>query len=153
MSIGAIASSIRLLQAQPKSPSGQKPDGSPASPDAPQAAPDVAGTGPADPFRQLSSDEQAKLVQLQATGSDGAQVSSAMGKGMKPHHHLHGTDPDASGSVAPGGAPSGTTTAGAAPASAGNATNAALIESIKKAMQAYSASLAQAAGSTPLATA
>ena len=153
MSIGAIASSIRLLQAQPKSPSGQKPDGSPASPGAPQAAPDVAGTGPADPFRQLSSDVQAKLLQLQATGSDGKQVSSAMGKGMKPHHHLHGKDPDASGSMAPGGAPSGTTTAGAAPASGGDATNASMVESIRKAMQAYSASLARTANGAPVATA
>ena len=153
MSIGAIASSIRLLQAHPKTAPGQKPDASsPASPGAGQAG-DVAGTGSADRFRQLSSDVQAKLLQLQATGSDGARVSSAMGKGMKPHHHLHGKDPDASGSMAPGGAPSGTTTAGAAPASGGDATNASMVESIRKAMQAYSASLARTANGAPVATA
>ena len=153
MSIGAIASSIRLLQAHPKTAPGQKPDASsPASPGAGQAG-DVAGTGSADRFRQLSSDVQAKLLQLQATGSDGKQVSSAMGKGMKPHHHLHGKDPDASGSMAPGGAPSGTTTAGAAPASGGDATNASMVESIRKAMQAYSASLARTANGAPVATA
>ena len=137
MYIGAIASSLRLLNSLSKPSPGVQPG---AAPKGSQTAPDVAGAGSADPFQQLSSDVQAKLLQLQATGSDTTQASASMGKTMKPHHHSHGNGPDASGNAGPGGAPVGTTTAGA---TVGGTTNASMVEAIRQAMQAYSASAAK----------
>ena len=164
MSIGNIASSIWGPSAQSRTAAGQKPGATgPTPPTPPPATQPAAGTGPSDPFRQLSADIQAKLLQLQATGSDitnaAGQAGAASGKAMKPHHHHGGgQDPDASASLVPSGATPGTsTTAGGTPASGANPSNptgASLFEAMRQAIQAYAASAASSSATVtaPLAT-
>ena len=69
MSIGNIASSVWAPNVA--SPSSSKPKG--AAPATPPPAPSpstTAGAGPADPFQLLSTDMQAKLLQIQAKDFD-----------------------------------------------------------------------------------
>ena len=146
MSIGLIAAGIRLLNDQLKPSSGPQQGAAPPVPS--EDAPAKAGTGSSDPFRQLSADIQAKLLQLQATGADATQASAALGKAMKPHH-LHRKEPDASGSLVPAGAKPGTTTTAGATSDSGNVS---LVEAVRQAMKAYSAAAANNKATAPLAT-
>ncbi|MDR3531609.1 MAG: hypothetical protein P4L90_13780 [Rhodopila sp.] len=156
MSIGNVVSSIWRPTA-PLTPSTAQKPGAPAPPPTPpQATQTTSLSGPTDPFQQLSADIQAKLLQLQATGSDTTQASTASGKAAKPHHHAHGTDPDADGSLVPTGAtPGATTTAGAAPAAGTNPADTSMIDAMRQAIQAYAASASSGSASltAPLATA
>ena len=161
MSIGNIASSIWGPSAKLAPAAGEKPNArAPAPPIPPQTTTGTqtqTQTGPADPFRHLSADIQAKLLQLQATGSDATgHANAASGKLMKPHHpSRQGNDPDMSASMVPTGATPGvSTTAGATPESGANPSNPSLFGAMRQAIQAYAASAASSSANStaPIAT-
>ncbi len=150
MSIGNIASSIWRPTAPLTSSTAQKPGATQAPPTPPQATQTTEISGPADPFRQLSADVQAKLLQLQATGSDTTQASAASGRLTRPHHHSADADPDDAGSLVPTGATPGTiTTAGATPA------DTSMLDAMRQAIQAYAATASSSSANltAPLTTA
>ena len=165
MSIGNIASSIWGPSAKLAPSAGEKPNArAPAPPIPPQSTTGTATqtktqtqTGSADPFRQLSADIQAKLLQLQATGSDATgHANAASSKLMKPHHpSRQGNDPDMSGSMVPTATTlSVSTTAGATPESGANPSNPSLFGAMRQAIQAYAASAASSSANStaPIAT-
>ncbi len=156
MSIGNIASSIWRPSAPQASSTAQKPGATQAPPSPPPTTQTTAISGPTDPFRQLSADVQAKLLQLQATGSDTTQASAASGRLTRPHHHAGGNDADDAGSLVPtGAAPGATTTAGATPASGTNPADTSMIDALRQAIQAYAATASSSSANltAPLTTA
>jgi hypothetical protein len=148
MSIGNIASSVWSSSAassgRPANRANQAPPSPPPSSSTPAGA-TPAGTGPADAFQQLSSDMQAKLLQLQSMGSEtptasGNTTSAAATGAMKPppHHHRpkgDATDPDAASGLVPTQQAAGSTTT-----TATSGTNTSLFDAMRQAIQAYAAS-------------
>ena len=150
MSIGNIASHVWGPSARPLPSASPKPNS--AAPATPPPSFTQTGAGTADPFRQLSADVQARLLQFQAANATpgGTATPSAFAspvgttKAPMHHPHRHGND-GASGSAS---------TAGATPSSGTDASNTALLDTVRRAVQAYAASgsAVQANLTTSLAT-